>query len=50
MHMAEVRDVQAMFFLELPAEFFAVDFDRAKPAQEPKSSKSPESPSRQRIM
>lgn len=49
MHMAEVWDVQAMFFLELSAEFFAVDFYRAKPAQEPKSSKSPEGPSRQRI-
>lgn len=48
--MAEVRDVQPMFFLELLAEFFAVDFDRAEPAQEPKSSKSPECPSRHRIM
>ena len=50
MHMAEVRDVQPMFFLKMLAEFFAVDFDRAKPAQEPKSSKSPECPSRHRIM
>jgi hypothetical protein len=37
-HMAEISDVKSMLFFELPPKLFPVDFDRAKPAQEAKSS------------
>jgi hypothetical protein len=36
--MAEISDVKSMLFFELPPKLFPVDFDRAKPAQEAKSS------------